>query len=114
MALELMEEDGLYCLHPRNSGGLGAPDHAVLARCLREDLVLVTENAGDFRVLASREALHPGLILLPCTDRETAKSLIRRAVAHLRQEGDPMTLMVNHVMEITREGSIALYPLPDA
>lgn len=78
-----MEEDGHYAVHPRNMGGLGDPDHRVLERCIEEDLVIVTENARDFRALAARTEIHPGMIILPCVDRHTAKQLIRTAVAHL-------------------------------
>ena len=45
IALALNDEGDHVVLHPRNDGGLGDPDHRVLARCIDQDLVLVTQNA---------------------------------------------------------------------
>ncbi|MDE0366719.1 MAG: DUF5615 family PIN-like protein [Gammaproteobacteria bacterium] len=42
-----MEKRGLS--HGGSKTGLGAPDHSVLARCIKQNLVLVTQNARDFR-----------------------------------------------------------------
>lgn len=107
-----MEEDGHYVVHPRNMGGLGDPDHRVLERCIEEDLVIVTENARDFRALAARTEIHPGMIILPCVDRHSAKQLIRTAVAHLGGMGNPDDVMVNRVLEIDEQGQIVIYDLP--
>lgn len=112
VALRLMQEDGHYAVHPRNMGGLGLPDHVILARCLEDDLVIVTSNAGDFRALARREELHPGLILMPDVGRDRSLELIRQAVAHLEALGDPATVMVNCALEIDVHGAVALYNLP--
>lgn len=54
MALELIEI-GHLAVHPQNQGGMGEPDHDVLARATHENLVIVTENARDFRALVARE-----------------------------------------------------------
>ena len=56
-------------MHPRYFGGLGTPDRDVLKRCTEHDLVLVTENASDFRALIATRSIHPGLIVLPCVGR---------------------------------------------
>lgn len=42
--------------HPLDFGGRGAPDHRVLQRCIARGLVIVTENARDFRALVGVEA----------------------------------------------------------
>ena len=97
--------------HPRDFGGLGQPDHAVLQRCLDEDLVLVTANARDFRALVASESVHPGLIVLPCVSRRESEIPLRLAIGHLSKTGDPMQVMVNHVLEVSTEGEIALFPL---
>ncbi len=112
VANELMEEDGHYIVHPRNQGGLGQADHTVLARCIEEDLVIVTENAKDFRALAAREDIHPGIIILPCLDRHRAKSLLRDAIAFLHTKGKPPDVMVNKVLEVSSDGKMELYDLP--
>ena len=103
---------GLHlAIHPRDFGGLGQPDHAVLRRCLDEDLVLVTANARDFRALVASEAVHPGLIILPCVDRRESEALLQLAIRHLSKTGDPMQVMVNHILEVSTDAGIALFPL---
>lgn len=113
MANELIVEDGHYVIHPRNQGGLGDPDHAVLARCIQEDLVIVTENARDFRALALRAEIHPGMIILPCLDRIRAKALLQDAIAHLETLGEPSDVMVNKVLEAEFDRIMKLYDLPE-
>lgn len=99
--------------HPRDMGRLGEPDHVVLARCLSEDRVIVTENAVDFRKLVAREELHPGLILLPSVARDTSLRLLMNAITHLATLGDPSDVMVNHVLEVSEAGAFLRSPLPD-
>jgi predicted nuclease of predicted toxin-antitoxin system len=113
VANELMAEDGYYVVHPRNQGGLGEADHTVLARCIADDLIIVTENARDFRALAARADIHPGMIILPCLDRFAAKNLLKAAIAYLRTLGDPSDIMVNKVLEVEVDGTFELYNLPE-
>lgn len=113
VANELMAEDGYYVVHPRNQGGLGEADHTVLVRCVADNLIIVTENARDFRALAARTDIHPGMIILPCLDRFAAKDLLKAAIAHLRTLGDPSDIMVNKVLEVEADGTFELYDLPE-
>jgi len=113
VANELMAEDGYYVVHPRNQGGLGEADHTVLARCVADDLIIVTENARDFRALAARIDIHPGMIILPCLDRFAAKNLLKAAIAFLRTLGAPSDIMVNKVLEVAADGKFELYNLPE-
>jgi predicted nuclease of predicted toxin-antitoxin system len=113
VANELMAEDGYYVVHPRNQGGLGEADHTVLARCVADDLIIVTENARDFRALAARADVHPGMIILPCLDRFAAKNLLKEAITYLRSLGDPSEIMVNKVLEVEVDGTFELYNLPE-
>jgi predicted nuclease of predicted toxin-antitoxin system len=99
--------------HPRDMGRLGEPDYVVLARCLSEDRVIVTENAVDFRKLVAREEVHPGLILLPSVARDASLRLLADAIAHLKMIGEPADVMVNHVLEVSDAGSFMLLPLPE-
>ena len=112
VANELMAEEGYYVVHPRNQGGLGEADHTVLARCINDDLIIVTENARDFRALASRAEIHSGMIILPCLGRSQAKALIK-AITHLETLGDPLDVMVNKVLEADADGTMALFDLPE-
>ncbi len=97
-------------IHPRDRGRLGDPDHVVVARCLNEDRVIVTENAVDFRKLLGREDLHPGLIILPPVDRDVSLRLLSQALAFLVTQGPPDHVMVNRVLEITVAGDVELMP----
>ena len=98
--------------HPRDFGGLGAPDHQVLARCIDQDLVLVTQNARDFRALVNVSDIHPGLVVLPHVGRVRSEVLLRAAIDFLSVRGDPMDTMVNHVLEVSADGTMSLFPLP--
>lgn len=98
--------------HPRDMGRLGEPDHIVLARCLAEDRVTVTENAVDFRKLVAREDVHPGLIILPSVGRDLSLCLLMGAIAHLASFGEPSDVIVNHILEVSEAGAFTLYPLP--
>ena len=99
--------------HPRDIGRLGEPDHVVLARCLSEDRIIVTENAVDFRKLVARVELHPGLIVLPSVGRDQSLRLLTNAITYLATLGEPSDVMVNHVLEMSEAGAFTLSPLPD-
>lgn len=110
---QALNSEGTHAvIHPRDLGGLGAPDHEVLARCVDLDLVLVTANARDFRALVATEDIHPGLIVLPSVGRARSEMLLRAAIDFLSARGDPMGIMVNHVLEVSEDAEMALYPLP--
>lgn len=112
IARDLNASGAHLAIHPRDHGGLGQADHSVLQRCIQNDLVIVTENAADFRALVAGTAIHPGLIILPCLDRTASAALIEAAIAHLTALGDPMDVMVNHVLEVAADKTMRLYPLP--
>jgi predicted nuclease of predicted toxin-antitoxin system len=99
-------------IHPRDMGRLGDLDHVVLARCLAEDRVIVTENAVDFRKLVAREELHPGLILLSSVSRDLSLQLLIGAIAYLATLGEPSDVIVNHVLEVSGTDNFILSPLP--
>lgn len=110
---QALNAEGVHvAMHPRDFGGLGAPDREVLARCVEHDLVLVTENARDFRALAATQDIHPGLIILPCVGRARSEALLRAAIAYLSQRGDPMGVMVNHVLEVSTDARTTVSTLP--
>lgn len=113
IALDFLAEGQHFVVHPRNNGGRGDSDHTVLERCTAENLVIVTANARDFRALAARTDIHPGMIMLPAVGRQTAETLIRAAIAHLEALGDPDDAIVNHVLEIDVNGAIRVYALPE-
>ncbi|MCY3673763.1 MAG: DUF5615 family PIN-like protein [Paracoccaceae bacterium] len=114
IALELAEEYNYLIVHPRNNGGLGAPDYQIVIRCLEEDLVIVTEDSKDFIALLNSEEIHPDLIILPNIPILTSKALIKLAIEYLwRLElGNPMDLMVNNLLIVSNEGVPSLNQFP--
>jgi predicted nuclease of predicted toxin-antitoxin system len=108
-----LNASGLHdAVHPLDIGRRGESDRKVLERCLAEDRVIVTENARDFRKLVGQVELHPGLIILPAVDREGTWRLLQKVFDFLGSRGDPMQVMVNHVVEIDQSGSITITTLP--
>lgn len=107
----LNAEGAHFVMHPRDFGGLGAPDREVLARCVQQDLVLVTQNARDFVGLVSVQDIHPGLIILPCVGRVRSERMLRAVIEQLSKRGDPMEVMVNRVLEVTADEEMTLSDL---
>jgi predicted nuclease of predicted toxin-antitoxin system len=97
-------------IHPRDRGRLRDSDRDVFALAIREDRIIVTENAGDFHKLAARVELHPGLIILPSVARSEAQRLMDLVVAHLLDAGGdrPQDLLVNAVLTISARGEILI------
>ena len=112
LARHLNETGEHDAVHPRDRGRLGEPDHVVLARCMAEDRVIVTENVVDFRKLVAREELHPGLIVLPSVARDRSLHLLEVAIAYLSALGDAPRVMVNHVLEVDDLGQFTFSALP--
>lgn len=90
----------------------GWKDWNVVRYAAERDLVLVTNNASDFRRLYAKEALHAGLvIMIPNVRRELQRRLFRGALDQLAITGEP----VNRVLEVDLDGddvTFALYDLP--
>ncbi|MBV8189350.1 MAG: DUF5615 family PIN-like protein [Alphaproteobacteria bacterium] len=60
LALRLNETGEFDAIHPLHVGRRGEADHRVLARCLEENRIIVTQNARDFRRLIGKVKTHPG------------------------------------------------------
>ena len=73
-----------------------------------------TAMRRDFKDLLGRESLHPGMIAIPQTDKETAWRHVLRALAFLDSlDGDPMDQMVNRSLDFDRTGRPSLHPFPE-
>lgn len=99
-------------VHPIHLGLLMAEDHVIVRRALREDRVVITANADDFRTLLSRETVHPGLITLPNAEREDSWRLLQLALAFIELQPSPADYMVNRVIEVSADEGIRPYELP--
>jgi len=84
----------------------------VLERCVEQELTLVTHNAKDFKTLIQRQKIHRGLIIFPSAGRAKSKELPDLVIAHLETLGDLNMSMINKILEIDRDGAIAMYALP--
>jgi predicted nuclease of predicted toxin-antitoxin system len=109
---------GLDATCNRDRAFLGRSDVEVLQHCIDEDRVLVTNNLGDFRRLCERQAVHPGLIVLPTPSREKQQQLLGIALAYIEEQARLWTaadlgeFMINRVVEVSETGRSADYPLP--
>ena len=105
---------GYDAVHPRDLGRLGEADHTVFARAVAEDRIVVTENAGDFRDLAAKTDMHPGVVILPSVKRDEAQRLMAKVIAYLLilDAVRPADVMVNAVLTLDLGGRITVEPLP--
>jgi len=117
--VDIAHRHGLDATCNRDRALLGRSDAEVLRHCIDEDRTLVTNNFGDFRQLCERQAVHPGLIVLPTPSREAQQKLLDIALAHIEQQttrsgaSDSGELMINRVVEITEAGVCTDFPLPE-
>lgn len=95
-------ERGFDATSVRDRGRLADPDSAILEYCIREDRVLVTQNAEDFRKLVGSVEMHPGLIILSANAVETSWAELEAALAHVAQNAaeDARSWMFNRAVEV--------------
>ena len=90
---------GYTAYHIEHLGLKGAPDWQLWKRALQDDLILVTNNAQDFRKLSREADIHPGLVLiLPMVRPEVQRQLFRLGLEYLAGR----TNLINRVIEIDR------------
>ena len=111
-----LSDQGYDAVATRDVGRLGERDDAVRDRCIAEDRIIVTHNAGDFRKLLGRVEMHPGLIILPESAAEPSIQHMGTALRYVggRARGDPRKLMVNRIVEVRQDGRIVAAELPPA
>lgn len=93
-------ERGIVAEHAAHVGMAGCSDPVIWDYAYRRDMVVATNNIGDFISLADRTEAHPGIIAVrPHGLRaEEQFALVAAAMAHATRElgGD----MLNRVVEI--------------
>ena len=95
--LSLASQQGFEAHHVARVGRAGWKDWNVLRYAAEGDLILVTNNASDFRRLYATELLHPGLIIIiPSVGRQEQRLLLSAAIEELIAVGEP----INQVLEI--------------
>ena len=102
----LAQASGYEAYHLAHIGRAGFEDWQIVELALARDMVLVTNNASDFRRLYAAEELHPGLVILvPNVGRETQRRLFRAALSRLRRIGE----LVNKALEVRLRGSDVIF-----
>lgn len=95
------QQFGVEAYHLAHVGRAASQDWEVVAYALAHVMVLVTNNASDFRRLYTAQQLHPGLVILvPNVSREMQLRLFREALVQLRELGE----LVNKALEINVDG----------
>jgi predicted nuclease of predicted toxin-antitoxin system len=108
------EQCGHEARHVAHIGRAGWKDWNVARYASDGDLILVTNNASDFRQLYASQPLHAGLvILIPAVSRAVQQQLFRAALDELAVLGEP----VNRVIEVDLDGdevTLAVYDWPSS
>ncbi len=106
------QERGYEASHINHRGLRCWKDWDILAVIEREDWVLVTNNAIEFRGRFRNQAIHPGVIfLLPCVARATQLELFSAALDEVDRDAD----LVNTALDVALENHtpvVRRYPLP--
>jgi predicted nuclease of predicted toxin-antitoxin system len=106
------EQCGHEARHVAHIGRAGWKDWNVVRYASDNDLILVTNNASDFRQLYAAQPLHAGLvILIPAVSRAVQQQLFRAALDEFAAIGEP----VNRVLEVDLDGdevTLAVYDWP--
>lgn len=110
--VDVLSQAGHLAQHVAHCGMSGWKDHSIMRVVMQEELILVTNNAADFRRLHGREDLHPGLIIiLPNVPPDMQRRLMSAVLRHVADRGD----LINTVVEISLAGGCACideYALP--
>lgn len=88
---------GFEAYHVVHIGKASWRDWDLVAHAVAQDLILVTNNATDFRDLYAGEELHSGLVIIvPSVDRETQRRLFQFVLSVLAEAPD----LANKVLEV--------------
>jgi hypothetical protein len=116
--VQVAQARGFEATRNRDRGGLGINDPQLRQTVQREDFVLVTDNASDFRPMYARDEVHPGLIVMPAGHgREHQRELARQVIDWIVSTASvndqpPAELMINTLVEIDADGRVDVYDLP--
>ncbi len=100
------QRSGSDAYHLAHLGKAGLEDRYVVSFALARDMILVTNDASDFRRLYAAQELHPGLVILvPNVGRETQLRLLQTALVRLRAIRD----LVNKALEVDVDGDIITF-----
>ncbi len=108
--VDVASEQGFLAYHVAHRKWSGLKDPQLLIKLLDEELILVTNNRDDFLGIMGDVKLHPGLVvIMENVPRDQQMRLFSTALEVLAQ----VSSMVNKVLEVSSDGSIAMYDLPN-
>jgi predicted nuclease of predicted toxin-antitoxin system len=108
--LQTAYDEGHEAYHVTRLGKSGASDPGLVRYAFERDLVIVTNNARDFRRLIENLEIHSGLlVIVPNARLEAQRELFGRVLTWLKQQ--KRTDLVNQVVEVDFEG-VRVYHLP--
>lgn len=108
--VSVASQAGHEAQHVARVGKAGWKDWNVARHAAEGDLVVVTNNAGDFRRLYATRPLHAGLVIIvPSVNRLEQQRLFRGALDELAQFGEP----VNRVLEVDIDGDEVTFTFYD-
>ena len=116
--VQVAQESGFEATCNRDRGVLGISDPQLRAIVQGDQYVFVTNNGSDFRPMYSRDAIHPGIVVMPAAfGRETQQTFARMVIGWIvgaaEDAGEiPADYMVNRLVEINEEGECRTLPLP--
>jgi len=97
---------GYEARHVAHVGKAGWKDWNVARAANDGDFILVTNNAGDFRKIYAKAAIHAGLvIIIPNVTRAIQQQLFRGAIDELAASGEP----VNRVLDVDIDGEDVIF-----
>ena len=106
---DLATERAEFAWHVNHRGLRGRLDPFIARWCVERDLVLVTNNARDFRRIYAGLELHPGLVvILPKVERPDQVRLFGIVLQRIETEPD----LINKLVEIDAAGTITILDWP--
>lgn len=106
---EVALDAGYDGAHVGHRGLLRTPDPQIARYCLVNDLIVVTNNARDFRAIYEAFPLHPGLVVvLPVVRIAQQRRLFELVFKRLERERD----LVNKLAEVDADGRVTVADWP--
>jgi predicted nuclease of predicted toxin-antitoxin system len=110
--LQAAYDAGHGAQHVTRLGKSGASDQELARYAGEQDLIIVTNNARDFRKLMETADVHPGLVIIvPNVTSSDQRKLFDQALAWIK--GQALTDLVNQVVEVDFDG-VTIYGLPQS
>jgi len=118
--VRIANERGFEATCNRDRGTLGSTDLQLRRLVQAEGYAFVTDNVSDFRPMYARDAIHPGLVVIPGgagrdRQQQLARIVIEWIVTAAAAAGEPPAdFLVNALIEIDDDGACSQHDLPHA